>query len=150
MYLRTSGIPSKISTNLCKKAVRFYAKELLGERLSSNIRLKLKFNNKELDKHYYGFCDWICDKPLPRNFTITIDPNLSKRMTLIVLAHEMVHVKQYARGELKDLIRSDKVKYLGEVYDDERISYWSHPWEKEARKLEKKLYNSFKETLIEN
>lgn len=149
MYLRASGKPSKVSINLCKKAVRFYARELLGDRLSSNVHVKIKFNNKELTEGYYGFCDWICDRPLPRNFVITIDPNLSKKMTLMVLAHEMVHVKQYARGELKDLIRSNKVKFLGEVYDDEQMSYWSHPWEKEARRLEKKLYNLFKETLIE-
>lgn len=149
MYLRTSGKPSKISIQMCKKAVRFYAEQLLGRRLASNIHLKVKFNNKELKGGYYGFCDWICDRPLPRNFVITIDPNLSKRMMLLVLAHEMVHVKQYARGELKDLLRSNKVKFLGEVYDDELMSYWSHPWEKEARLLEKELYHSFRQTITE-
>lgn len=149
MYLQTSGKPSKVSIQICKKAVRFYAEHLLGRRLAANIHLKIKFNDRELKGGYYGFCDWICDKSLPRIFVITIDPNLSKRMMMIVLAHEMVHVKQYAKGELKDLLRSNKVKFLGEVYDEEHMSYWSQPWEKEARKLEKKLYNLFKETITE-
>jgi hypothetical protein len=39
------------------------------------------------------------------------------------------------------------VKYLGEFYDDEKISYWSHPWEKEARKYELPLYKGFKKSL---
>jgi hypothetical protein len=146
MYLRTSGKPSKVSVALCKKAVLFYGKDLLGGRLLPHINLKLKFDNKDI-RGLYGFCDWNCDKSKPRNFTITIHPNLSKKMTLIVLAHEMVHVKQYAKGELKDLLRTNMVRYLGELYDDEKISYWNHPWEIEARSLEVELYNKFKQSL---
>ena len=147
MYVRTSGIPSKVSLSLCRKAAKFYGNVLLGDRLSKNVKVKIKFNDKSLGKDLYGFCDWDCDKNRPRNFVISIDPNLSKKMTLIVLAHEMVHVKQYAKGELKDMLRTNKVKYLGELYDDEKMSYWSHPWEKEARKLETTLYNEFKNSL---
>jgi hypothetical protein len=147
MYVRTSGIPSNISLSMCRKAAKFYAKTLLGERLSNNIKVKIKFNDKSLGEDLYGFCDWHCDKPKPRNFIISIDPKLSKKMILLVLAHEMVHVKQYARGELKDLMRTNMVKYMGKLYDDEKISYWSHPWEKEARKLEKKLYTEFRKSL---
>ena len=143
MYVRTSGIPSNISLSMCRKAAKFYGKSLLSEKLSTNITVRIKFNDKSLGKNLYGVCDWHCDKQRPRNFIISIDPNLSERMTLIVLAHEMVHVKQYAKGELKDLIRTNMVKYLGEIYDDEKISYWFHPWEIEARNFEKKLYSDF-------
>ena len=143
MFLRTSGIPSNISLSMCRKAVRFYGKLLLGEKLSKNISIRIKFNDKDLGKDLYGCCDWNCDKQRPRNFIISIDPKISKRKILIVLAHEMVHVKQYARGELKDLLRVNMVRYLGEVYDDEKISYWLHPWEIEARVFEKKLYSDF-------
>jgi hypothetical protein len=147
MYIRSSGSPTNVPLKVCKQALNFYAEFLLGSRLSSNISIKLKFNDKNLGKDLYGFCDWNCDKVLPRNFIISVQPNLSKKMTLIILAHEMVHVKQYAKGELKNMVRSNMVKYLGELYDDEKISYWMHPWEKEARNNESVLYKEFKRSL---
>lgn len=147
MHIRSSGIPNNIPLKVCKQAVKFYAEFLLGKRLSSNISVQIKFNDKTLSKDLYGFCDWNCDKKTPRNFIVSIQPNLTKKMTLFVLAHEMVHVKQYAKGELKDMIRSNMVKYLGELYDDEKISYWNHPWEQEARNNELILYREFKKSL---
>jgi hypothetical protein len=147
MYIRSSGVPNKIPLKVCKQAVKFYTNFLLGKRLANNISIKLIFNNKNLDKNIYGFCDWDCDKRNPRNFIISIDPNLSKRMTLMVIAHEIVHVKQYARGELKDLMRLNKVKYLGKLYDEGKINYWVQPWEIEARDYEKLLHREFCKTL---
>jgi hypothetical protein len=49
------------------------------------------------------------------------------------LAHELVHVKQFARGELSDNLQYWKGK------DHSSTKYWEQPWEKEARKLQKKL-----------
>jgi hypothetical protein len=144
MYVRTSGKPSNTTIGLCRKAAKFFAKELLGERLSSNIFVKIKFNDDILSNGYYGLCSIDCQKQFPRSFEISIDSNLSQKLTLIVLAHELVHIKQYARGELKDLSKPNKVKFLGELYDESKMSYSSYPWEKEARKSELKLYNRFK------
>ena len=50
------------------------------------------------------------------------------------LAHEMVHAKQYLRGELNGYSNSWKGKRL-KTYE-----YDNQPWEKEAYKLEDKLY----------
>ena len=55
----------------------------------------------------------------------------------------MIHVKQYAKNELKDYVYNDKIRFRKEIFDKNRISYWQSPWEKEARKNEKKLYMSF-------
>ena len=62
---------------------------------------------------------------------------------LTVLAHEMVHVKQYAKGEMKDYIRMKSVKFQGKIYNDEEMDYWDHPWEIEAHGREKGLYYRF-------
>jgi len=59
----------------------------------------------------------------------------------------MIHVKQYAKGELKDYLRLNSVKWKGKVYDDEKIDYWDHPWEKEAHEKEQVLYDMFKQDL---
>jgi len=54
------------------------------------------------------------------------------------LAHEMVHVKQFALDELDaSLTRWKSNKYC------ENMEYWDQPWEKEARKLEMKLLENF-------
>ena len=70
---------------------------------------------------------------------------LNKKQTLISLAHEMVHVKQFARGELKDYLRIDAVKWKNKTYNLSKVKYWSCPWEKEAHKKDKILYESFKQ-----
>ena len=90
----------------------------------------------------YAYCDVLEDNH--RSFVITIDRTISKKDTLLALAHEMCHVKQYAKGQLKDLSRPAKmVKWLGEKYDPDVIDYWSSPWEREARGMEMELYVKF-------
>jgi hypothetical protein len=62
---------------------------------------------------------------------------------LIGLAHEMIHVKQYAKGELKDYLRVNKSKWKGQIIDPEEVDYWDQPWEIEAHEKEKGLYYMF-------
>jgi len=61
---------------------------------------------------------------------------------LITLAHEMVHVKQYARGELKQLVRQPLYRWKKE-YLPLDTPYLEQPWEKEAYALEETLYDEF-------
>ena len=61
---------------------------------------------------------------------------------VVNLAHEMVHVKQFARGELDSGLTSWKSnKYCA------NIEYWDQPWEKEARRLQFKLAEEFEKSL---
>jgi hypothetical protein len=147
MLLRTAGKPKKVPISLCKQAVKWYGKYLLGHRLYRNIEVKLEFDKKALGPYVYGCCDWNDDNHKARDFTITVDPDLGKRNMLLVIAHEMVHVKQYAKGEMKDYIRMDRVKWKGKVYNESVIDYWEHPWEIEAHGREKGLYYKFIDNL---
>jgi hypothetical protein len=61
------------------------------------------------------------------------------RRTLEVLAHEMVHVKQYARGELYVGAYSGKHRWQGKWVSD-NINYWDAPWEIEAHGRESGLF----------
>ena len=63
---------------------------------------------------------------------------------LISLAHEMVHVKQYARGELKDYLRDDVVRWKRKIFRLSEVEYWTSPWEVEAYEKDKILYEAFK------
>lgn len=143
MYLKTIGKPAKVPIKLCKQAVRWYAKHLLGERLYHNVEVIIDFTEKDMATTLFGYCDWNDTNDRARDFTITINPKLGKRNMLLVLAHEMVHVKQYAKGEMKDYIRMNKVKWKGKVYNEDEIDYWEHPWEIDAHGREKGLYYKF-------
>jgi len=55
----------------------------------------------------------------------------------------MVHVKQYAKGELKDYVRMNKTKWRDEIIESDELDYWDQPWEIEAHGRERGLYFRF-------
>jgi hypothetical protein len=143
MYVITSGKPSRLPIKLCKQAVRFYGRQLLSENLYHKLNVTIAFEKFNPKINEYAYCEWEFDNHRSKDYIITIDKNLSKRQMLIALAHEMVHVKQYARGELKDYLRVNKSKWKGQIIDPVEVDYWDHPWEIEAHGREKDLYYSF-------
>ena len=143
MHIRTKGIPDNVTRSLCKEAIRYYGKDLLGTRLYKNISVFLVF--EQMPNPINALCQWQDDNHKCREFIIIVNKALNKKQTLIALAHEMVHVKQYAKGELKDYLRADEVKWQNRVFRLEKVKYWSAPWEKEAYKKDKILYEAFKQ-----
>lgn len=143
MYLKSSGKPSKTPLKICKQAARFYGRRLLGENLYHKVEITLRFKEFNKKSNEYGFCEWDDDNHRCREFTITLDKNLSRKQLLLALAHEMVHVKQYAKGELKDYIKVNKSKWKGKIIDPIEVDYWEHPWEIEAHGRETGLYYKF-------
>jgi len=139
MKLTSKGIPKNIDKQTCKKAMFFYAQKLLSKRLKNSLQIHIEFI--ELSENEFGYCNVEDDKN--KSFLISINRDLTYEKTLIYIAHEMIHVKQYAKNELKDYVYNDKIRFRKEIFDKNRISYWQSPWEKEARKNEKKLYMSF-------
>lgn len=91
----------------------------------------------------FGYCAWEDNNIRPREFTIEIAKGMSKKKFLTTLAHEMVHVKQYVRGEIRERFQSDH-RVFWKDKDHSDTTYWSQPWEKEAFRLQDKLYKDFK------
>ena len=52
----------------------------------------------------------------------------------------MVHVRQFATGQLKYLSKGDK--WRGKVYST-KTPYSRQPWEREAKRLEVSLYSEW-------
>ena len=52
----------------------------------------------------------------------------------------MVHVKQFAKGEMRDLSGAEKVSWNGERYDLSADEYFDRPWEIEAHGRELGLF----------
>lgn len=150
MKVYSSKTPKKTNIKLVKKATFWYADKLLSKRIQKSITIKIRF----LDNLYkktgcLGFCEWVGTNEKPRNFIIELDSNLSEKATLRTIAHEMVHVKQYATGQLKDYMSANGIKWEGKLFNknnsiNDLEEYWLSPWEIEAYGLEVGLYNLFR------
>jgi hypothetical protein len=79
------------------------------------------------------------DTSRPRDFEIEVNKDLTMRTLLETVAHELVHVKQYARKELFET-SVGKHRWLNEWYDEGTTSYWDLPWEIEAHGRETGLF----------
>lgn len=69
--------------------------------------------------------------------TMDIDSHLSIDKLVDVLSHEMVHVKQIAKGQLR--YKGKKIYWKGKYINHKKVSYYDHPWEHEAWKNQKIL-----------
>jgi hypothetical protein len=67
-----------------------------------------------------------------------LDSNLRTEELVQTIAHEMIHVKQIARGRLTCFIEHGELvnRWLGETRD---LAYHMRPWEIEAFRKEKEL-----------
>jgi len=84
-----------------------------------------------------GWCYVEDDDVRPREFTIQLEKTLDELALLTTLAHEMVHVWQYASGKLR-LYQDGRHRYDGKVYSS-NTKYVDRPWESEAYELERVL-----------
>ena len=127
-------------------AAIWYGAVLLGTRMVNNIYLDIKLTKglKKKEKAY-GYCHIVDDNlSRPREFMIELDASMEYGFDEILtwLAHEMVHLKQFVRKELWDY-ETGQVQWKSRTYS--RAPYDDQPWEREAYRLEKSLYNEFKE-----
>lgn len=131
------------------EAARFFASQLLHARTVNKLELDIEIL-KTLDVE--GECISEDDHKNPRYFTIRMKRAPIEDM-IKVLAHEMVHVKQYAKNELgKELAmaRGGKglriaTRWLGDLWSPKRKedAYWDAPWEIEAYGREVGLYQKW-------
>ena len=136
--------------DLVKQGAEFYGEVLLGKRMAKNIYLDIKLTNdlKKKEKAQ-GYCHIIDDSlSRPREFMIELDASMKYSFDQILtwLAHEMVHLKQFVRGELFDY-ENGRVQWKSRTFG--RVHYTDQPWEKEAYRLEEELYEMFEEWYYE-
>jgi len=72
-----------------------------------------------------------------------MDPRLSDKELAITVFHEMVHVRQYFKRQLRDEAFGNVKTWLGKMYCEDTVGYHKLPWEKEAFKLQEVLFKQF-------
>ena len=118
---------------LAGECVKWCIKQLLPRYRSLDINIRFSV----MEDH--GCCYKLDE--VGRKFKLSIKKGLSIYELISTLCHEMVHVKQYAKGELRWCNKTSNRMWKKKVYND--IAYDDQPWEKEAYKLEPKMAIDF-------
>ena len=138
MQLSIVGCPVKERFRpYVKIAAIFFAEQLISKKMLENIYLRIKFDSK-LEVYGYASVEEYNDSGKPREFCIEINPNIGAHDILETLAHEMVHVKQYAYSEMNEAC----TRWLGNKVP-EGLDYYNEPWEIEAYGMSRGLFSKF-------
>jgi hypothetical protein len=121
-----------------KSMVEFCIKMLMPRMKSLEINVHIKEFEKD-DAYGYALATDSADEQRPREFDIDINKDTRLRRLLETVAHEMVHVKQFARGELYQSSITAKHRWQGE-WQKGQAEYWDLPWEIEAHGRECGLF----------
>lgn len=127
-----------------KKFIKWFEEKYLTT--VKGICIRLQINLYDADANI-GSCECLDSIKNPKKFLIKIGAtvDMPKREFILAIAHEMVHLKQYALNEMRD-------------YDEKRITvfkrmpyhwdaeYWDQPWEIEAYGMERGLLHRYSTT----
>lgn len=115
-----------------RDAVNFWLPFLLSKRIIDKLDIKI-FNRQKLDVRGSAVSD--DDKEVhPRKFTIELRANMRRSDLLSTLAHELVHIKQFAKNQ--NTMYNTPVVMRKDLSDH----YWFSPAEIEAYGMEVGLY----------
>ena len=132
MLLHIRG-SNQYNRKLVYRATWWYAEKLMSNRLMSGLEIDINLRKNLIDKEgCEGTATWEDENHRPKEFTIELDVSYSIRDALITLAHEMVHIKQWAKGEMYEYLKSGLIRFHKTKFDVDNIDYWDYPWEVEA------------------
>jgi hypothetical protein len=153
MRLILRGDTTTLSKSEARFATQWAVRELVGKRLSQNIGCYMEF--KEL-KDDHGSCLPLAylesSRAKARRFKIEINNTTRRSNQLLTIFHECKHLDQMAH---EDLIWGEKDEYVHcwrrrTIIDEREYSYCDLPWEIEAFKAERMLYDRYMQHKAEN
>ena len=131
---KNTKLIDKKSLKYCKSIAQFTMDRFFTKPKQSKMSVTIRFvEGLYKDHNSYADCVWEDEHRRGNEFTIRVDPKQKINLLLNSIAHEMVHVKQWAKGEYYELIHEPKVyKFNGTKVDTSKVDYWELPWEIEA------------------
>lgn len=132
------------ATNKSKFDMTTMAKLILTQILGiENVELTVITKDKAIEKYSSDDLEMqavLQAIPEQHKYRLTYHSRVSGANLLYILCHEMIHLKQYDKGELK-LVKGGAM-WKGTFYEKE-TPYFDRPWEQEANadmyKIEKKV-----------
>jgi hypothetical protein len=133
LFLDTTGYG--YSKRLCKDVVTWFVSKYLPR-----YKLEIEVLHRGLKRDgVVGWCDVAGETVRPREFLIELDTYLDKKTYVRVLLHELYHLQQWVKGELK--LKASKKYFKGECMDD--LQYWQQGHEIMAYWTERILYQEY-------
>lgn len=131
---RNTKLVSQEDLDLLKSLGNFIMEKFFTENKRANMTVNVIFvENLYKKSNMFGNCIWEDQHLRPEEFTMEIEPKQKRQLLLNTFAHELVHVKQWAKGEYYQLQRESNVfKFNGQRVDADKVDYWDQPWEIEA------------------
>jgi len=127
------NIRSKDTKEFVGMVIKFFEAELKLKRSSWSLDVYTK-RGMANDDGCRGSVTYVG----PKYLVMVIDSKLDIERLVLTIAHEMVHVKQYARGQIKHKFNSKTYYWMGKKV---RKDYFEQPWELEAFGKERILAN---------
>lgn len=154
MDVNVFGTTNKKLISLLEEATGYYAHQLMRPRTVRRLKIDIEILPYRKMPEQGAVLNEDSEKRYPSNFVVELrrehasDPDRTDIFK--VLAHEMVHVKQYALNELANTWKtcSDTGSIKPEFMwrnsewkaDPHHHAYFDLPWEDEAYSLEETLY----------
>jgi hypothetical protein len=133
LTLYTSGY--KVRKRRIEDAVRWFIQKYLPRH-----HITIEILHRGLRREgAYGYCSVAGSVYKPREFLIEIDPKLDLELYTKTILHELVHLRQWVQGTLKE--RRGKMYYKDIKCED--LDYWDLPHEIEAHSLEQMYYEDY-------
>jgi hypothetical protein len=144
MKIYIMGHAKNISRAEIKYLFNFYGNILLGKRLAKNISIELGIFNRG---DHRGADVIPIDSDIRnrnhREFSITMTKDMSYNTCVRAIAHEMAHIRQFARGEFT-CVDGNIMWWKGMKYELTDKTYPHTPWEKDADRSERWLLYFYK------
>ena len=123
------------SKKLCEDATSWFLRTYFPRH-----KISVEIEHKGLKREkVVGYCDVVGECYRPRHFLIELQSNMDRELYLITLFHELTHVAQWIRGDLRH--RYGKLCYSLEPV--EKYEYENQPHEVEAHKMESVLFREY-------
>ena len=120
----------------------FVANKFMPRMTTLDVELRIRKFNKSGEEGVVGWCTWEDSNVRPRTFLIESDSQQNTTSFIKTVIHEMVHVKQYATGQMKERFKVGHRVYWKDK-DYTGTSYSKTPWEREAYRKQESLTKEF-------
>ena len=133
LYLETTGY--NYSRRRCEDIVIWFVAKYLPRH-----KIDIRVNHRGLKREgVLGWCSVIDSNSRPRDFEIELQNGMDISSYAETLLHELWHVYQHVKGNLKD----KRGKRLWKGIDHTETDYSDQPWEIEALQMESKLLKEY-------
>ena len=128
LNIRSSGTREFVGT-----VVKFFEQELKLKNSTWTLDVRTK-RGMRIEDGTRGCITYVA----PKYLIMFVDSGLDMERLVLTIAHEMVHVKQYVRGQITHKLGRKTYYWMGKKV---RKNYFEQPWELEAFSKERILAN---------